>query len=463
MRTFFKRSLTVKTASIATILLCITLLSIGIGLNSFRQYQSAIDSITSHELQVLVIATKLSQQSDAVISSSSTLLLAKDQAERRRALFEISERGEWMDKLIRQLQNSSSTPDSYIEVAQTKDRLMKNLSTLDRLIQRKIALQQGPRPSSRDPHKTETEIAQLNADLDDVIQKNKLYSTELSISVGYHLVKTKEAILDSASSLKSLTHDRRYLLLGAAFAACASVILLSVYIHIFIVRRIVRLQHAVRDNRPLPESISDVGNDEISKLSATIKRYIQKISENEEHILSINKELETLATYDSLTKLYNRNHFDKIIIEMNASTDTHFCVSIVDIDHFKSVNDTFGHRTGDLALAHIAATIKSGLRASDIVARYGGEEFVILMHKTDRDVAHCVLERIRQTIEATPLLCDQGAIHMTASFGFFYRTEAQQTLDECLRRADSALYMAKNSGRNVVIAYSSERFLSKED
>lgn len=361
-----------------------------------------------------------------------------------------------MNKLIKQLKNLSPRSESFQEVIQAKENLVKNLSELDALIQKRIAFQQDSQKSPFISQRNSEDLERLRREIDETRQKNKLYSTELSIAVGYHMVKTNDAIVKSASELDTTMHDLSYFLAGSAVLSVAMSIFIALYIQFSIANRIVKLQQAVNRKHTLPDQIPSSGKDEIGNLAKTIKSYIQKSIDDEKRILNINKELSILASYDSLTSLYNRQHFEKIATEFSKIPDTNYCISIVDIDHFKAVNDTYGHKTGDIALVHIAAILKDGLRATDILARYGGEEFVIMMLNADQDTALVVVERIRHVIETTTLHVDDAVIHLTASFGIAQKTCNEQTLDSCLRCADIALYAAKNSGRNAIVTYYEE-------
>ena len=123
---------------------------------------------------------------------------------------------------------------------------------------------------------------------------------------------------------------------------------------------------------------------------------------------------------------------------------------IVDLDHFKSINDTHGHMVGDYVLKTVAKTIQASCRSADLTFRYGGEEFVVLLHKTDVAGAKIGAERLRRTIENLELNCGAEAISVTASIGSasLCHGEGKQSL---LERADQALYQAKESGRNRVV------------
>lgn len=134
-----------------------------------------------------------------------------------------------------------------------------------------------------------------------------------------------------------------------------------------------------------------------------------------------------------------------------------FSLCMLDADHFKKFNDTYGHLNGDACLQHIVGVISKVLRKVDILARYGGEEFVIFLPEAPQQAALLVAERIRQKIESTPVLLDDGELaHITMSIGVttmpsdFFEGTSEDILRRAIQRADSALYEAKTEGRNRV-------------
>lgn len=151
---------------------------------------------------------------------------------------------------------------------------------------------------------------------------------------------------------------------------------------------------------------------------------------------------------DPLTQLPNRAHlawrFKQIVKEKQ-----HLCAIIVDIDHFKIINDTYGHAAGDLILCEFAKLIKSQLRDIDILGRWGGEEFVILLPSTDFRMAYDVAERARVAISSHRFTTGSKVLSMTASFGVAFRATPYK-LEDIVKHADEALYLAKREGRNIV-------------
>jgi diguanylate cyclase (GGDEF)-like protein len=174
------------------------------------------------------------------------------------------------------------------------------------------------------------------------------------------------------------------------------------------------------------------------------------------------RQAQSAALKDALTGLNNRAAFDTSLSrEIDLSQRQHSPLSLIvmDIDHFKSVNDTYGHSSGDLALQTLASTIIETLRASDIAFRYGGEEFTLVLSNTDLQAAKLVAERIR--VAVSQVLCSDGqrSFGFTVSLGIaqWTRGENSQTFFD---RSDRALYRAKKAGRNQTVC--SENTVSKE-
>lgn len=165
-----------------------------------------------------------------------------------------------------------------------------------------------------------------------------------------------------------------------------------------------------------------------------------------------NERLEMLATTDSLTKFSVRRHFMMMgehEIQRAKRELAPLSAVMIDVDYFKSFNDKYGHMYGDKALIHVSALIKSCLRGVDLSCRYGGEEFSLLLPDTDLESARHVADKIRQSLDESPIEVDGEPAPITASFGVA-RYHHGESLDNLLNRADEALYRAKHSGRNRV-------------
>ncbi len=167
----------------------------------------------------------------------------------------------------------------------------------------------------------------------------------------------------------------------------------------------------------------------------------------------VNIELNTLATTDSLTGTYNRRHFFTLVsseIAKMSRHDRHVSIMMIDIDHFKNINDTYGHAAGDMAIKALVGCMQTACRTYDIVGRLGGEEFAICSPYADKEGATQLAERIRTSCEALALTFQEHEFAMTVSIGI---TELKQSedFDSALHRADELLYDAKQNGRNRVV------------
>ena len=164
-----------------------------------------------------------------------------------------------------------------------------------------------------------------------------------------------------------------------------------------------------------------------------------------------------LSVIDPLTGLFNMRYFldfGRLEFERVQRYARTLSVVMIDIDHFKVINDTYSHGTGDIVLREITTRIKSSVRTVDVVARYGGEEFVILMPETGLEDARQVTERVRQIIANSPIETKDGAITTTFSAGIAEKDNSTKNLDDLLQLADQAMYKAKANGRNCVEFYS---------
>lgn len=161
------------------------------------------------------------------------------------------------------------------------------------------------------------------------------------------------------------------------------------------------------------------------------------------------------ALRDPLTKIFNKKHLlDRLTIELAFAHrhETPLALVMIDIDHFKNVNDTYGHLVGDQVLRQLAETVQPVLRAEDMFARYGGEEFAIVCRGTTPSDAGVVAERVRATVERTAFAHQGRAIPVTVSLGVAgYPDVAANDVAAFIRAADEALYGAKRSGRNRVV------------
>lgn len=167
----------------------------------------------------------------------------------------------------------------------------------------------------------------------------------------------------------------------------------------------------------------------------------------------LRRQLERAASTDYLTGLANRRTLaeagERRFRAARAGGET-LAVALVDIDHFKSVNDRYGHETGDLALKHVAATLEQNCRAGELPGRQGGEEFVVVLCPAGREEALAFGERLRAAVAATPFTSDGISLNVSISVGIACLSADDDSFDRLLGRADHALYAAKANGRNRV-------------
>jgi diguanylate cyclase (GGDEF)-like protein len=163
--------------------------------------------------------------------------------------------------------------------------------------------------------------------------------------------------------------------------------------------------------------------------------------------------LRSIVDIDALTGIHNRRGFMKFATDAMAQFrryDRPFAILMIDVDHFKSVNDTFGHATGDAAICQIARNIGKAIRPSDKFGRFGGEEFIVLLREVSPETTYETAERIRAAVAADPLLVN-GVHHLlTISVGLAIAGANDRDIQDIVERADIALYAAKGAGRNRV-------------
>jgi len=204
----------------------------------------------------------------------------------------------------------------------------------------------------------------------------------------------------------------------------------------------------------------------VEKLSKKTIDYVRQLTNQAATTIQkagVYAEILKYASFDALTNLNNRRQFEIRLSQEVATArrkKTDLACIMIDIDHFKSVNDTYGHAVGDFVLKNVAKMITSAIREYDIASRYGGEEFCILLPHTIIDEAMIVAERLRHIVETTILdiqsVCEFECenFNVTISMGVSQFDASYKTNEQIYKNADKALYKAKKSGRNRVIVYS---------
>jgi diguanylate cyclase (GGDEF)-like protein len=175
-------------------------------------------------------------------------------------------------------------------------------------------------------------------------------------------------------------------------------------------------------------------------------------------VTELGKVLAEQARTDPLTGALNRRAMEEAALRETSRSIRHghpLCMIVIDIDHFKLLNDTRGHAAGDCALRALVHQVKAILRKNDLIARTGGEEFTILLPDTSAAAGELAAERVRQAVEALEVPFEDRPIRVTVSAGVAQLDPTQGTWENMMRRADSAMYQAKEHGRNSVYAFAS--------
>ncbi|RJQ48685.1 MAG: diguanylate cyclase [Nitrospiraceae bacterium] len=207
----------------------------------------------------------------------------------------------------------------------------------------------------------------------------------------------------------------------------------------------------------LEDAVAELGKLNLSyeQLVMELKQEKMKVEDLAKELKNANEKLRELAVKDGLTNLYNRRFFQNLMekeLESAGRYSHNLSLIMIDIDHFKKINDTFGHPAGDDVLRSVTGLLTEALRKSDTAARYGGEEFVVVLPETDIKGAVTLAERIRKLVEKAEIMIDAKAIRITVSLGVTTYTPGKGTKNvaELIKSADTALYNSKQTGRNKI-------------
>ncbi|SCX96301.1 MULTISPECIES: sensor domain-containing diguanylate cyclase [unclassified Pseudomonas] len=183
---------------------------------------------------------------------------------------------------------------------------------------------------------------------------------------------------------------------------------------------------------------------------------VTDVATNRHQLQAANAQLQRLSSTDRLTGLYNRGHWESNLKAAYARHQRYghaLSLVMLDIDHFKRVNDTYGHQAGDKVIEHVAKLLHEHVRESDVAGRYGGEEFAVVLSDTDKAGAHIFAERLRKAIEALEVQFNDQTIRFTVSLGVADLSQPSNDHAELIARADQALYTSKKTGRNRVTVH----------
>ncbi len=213
-------------------------------------------------------------------------------------------------------------------------------------------------------------------------------------------------------------------------------------------------QHELEENLRAQVERHHKALEQQERLSQNLMRVQRQLREKNQELESAKVELERLSITDDLTGLHNRRHFDHAIdAEVRRSRRYGHALSVlmIDIDHFKDVNDTWGHAAGDEVLRNMARVFEENLRETDTIARYGGEEFIALLPETNAELARQIADRLREEVAGLETPGPEETLRVTVSVGVTTAQGPDFTAADLIDTADGALYKAKHAGRNRII------------
>lgn len=273
------------------------------------------------------------------------------------------------------------------------------------------------------------------------------------------IMKNNKIVAYIASSYKSAVDDKMVAInqtfLYVLFVIIFTVFIISIFIIIFSLKLLHPLELLIEGIKKISAgdlsfSIKNVSNDEIGVVVDAFNDMTQKRK-------LIEDELEEMAIRDGLTGLYNHKFFYTLLEKEVARDDRYHntvALLLIDIDHFKKVNDTYGHRAGDTILRALSQRLVRRARTTDHVCRYGGEEIAVILIETNITEAQSIAEELRILIEKEPFLIEDGQyISITVSIGVSVYNEEAKDASMMVSNADNALYRAKENGRNLVCVF----------
>lgn len=339
-----------------------------------------------------------------------------------------------------EVQYGRMTPDLQIRLAPLRKVLGEDAGTPPNFATRRLQLLDSE----------QVEIGMVN--------KAEILSSRLVIAAADLFVKTQREVDQRNTRVATVIEKTSQLLAGAVVLTLMMSLLMLLYINRSVIRRLTKLRTAMTDHaQGSGGAIEIAGRDEIGEMASALRYFVGVIQDREDKLHAINadlcrthRNLEKIAVTDRLTGLYNRTKLDEVFASELARVERcgeSVAIILADIDQFKSVNDTYGHQVGDSVLGEFAAILRKWTRETDTTGRWGGEEFLVICSHVDLHGARILAERIRAAVAGHSFLV---VGQRTCSFGVAsYRPG--DTAETMVKRADEALYEAKQNGRDRVV------------
>lgn len=434
--------------------LCLTLAVTGLILSviitlsgSYKQLHEQTRNLATSEMESLMTSVRLVQQSESLGNLGVRLTLARTHPARRRALIDLTDHMTWVGQLTNRIARQGEEPELIEQARQTLHQLEQNTAELNLSVSERI-------DGNTD--------AGLQRHIEALSSNNRELSGQLAVLVGYFSANTRRQMVNQSEILASDIQTQRYNLIALSLVVMLFALLAGIYFEFRIVRRILHLERTVRSPTVDTDAFDTLGGDEISRLSRTVRSYVQRIQTHEAQMRRAHQEMTYLAEHDMLTGLANRRHFQAAARRLLRESRQPLCIAIGDLDYFKRINDRYGHAAGDQVLVDLARLLEKGIRESDVLARFGGEEFAFILPVGSLEDAQKVIEKLRTRLaEHSIAAAPNQSIHLSMSFGLVLVDASnleqplndqhlEALLDSALRAADEALYSAKHNGRNQV-------------
>jgi len=427
-----------------------------------RATETSFKRLSQEALPSTHAAMAVAQVGAQIAAEIPVLASAEDRYRRQATQVALQQKVTAFRRHLRALRSASRDSDFLARITELADRTEAEIAAINALVHRRHRLQAQIEATG------ETQAAEwvadtlgkVDAELNQRMARTRGLSLRLSSFVHREITASRQ---ETELQVDRLGHQTTLMAAMVWVLGTVTVLLVMPFFWLYVGNRIVRrldgLSHAARhlSDENAADRLPPASRDEMGDLRDALviaRQAMRDLADSNEKLRSRERELEDLAIRDPLTGIANRRQFTKVAgaeVERSRRHGTPLTLMVLDLDHFKSLNDRHGHAAGDAALVATTSLIEAMLRGHDMIARFGGEEFVVLLPGTELDGATQVAERLRAAVAQQTLEASDGSlIRWTMSLGVATLDPEQDGLDDLIRRADTALYRAKALGRNRV-------------